>query len=247
LSITTTVHETGSASVERTRGTPQGGVISPILANLFLHYAFDLWMSREFPTVPFCRYADDGLLHCRSRRQAEYVLARVRARLRECRLEIHPDKTKIIYCKDINRTGSFENVSFEFLGFEFRPRRAFDKYGRRYVNFSPAVGRSSLKAMHREMRSWHLQLKNSKSLDDLSHMFNPVIRGWMAYYGRFYPSAMSPIWRALNAWLTRWVMRKWKRFARRKRRAFRHLGRLAQVNRRLFVHWEKGVIPAAAG
>lgn len=239
------MQESDGSLVARTRGTPQGGVISPLLANLFLHYAFDVWVSRALPRVPFCRYADDGLLHCRTQRQAEYVLKRVAARFRKCGLEIHPDKTKIVYCKDVNRTGSFENVSFEFLGFEFRPRKAFDKYGRRYVNFSPAVSRNSLKAMHRAMRSWHIQLKNGKSLADLSHMFNPVIRGWMTYYCKFYASAMYPIWRALNWWLTKWIMRKWKRFARRQRRARCHLGRLARANRRLFVHWEKGIIPVA--
>lgn len=242
--LTAPMREVGGDLVERVRGTPQGGVVSPLLANLFLHYAFDAWMSRALPHVPFCRYADDGLLHCRSRRQAEYVLWKVAARFRDCGLEVHPDKTKIIYCKDVNRTDSYENVRFEFLGFEFRPRKAFDKYGRRYVNFSPAVSRSSLKAMHRKMRSWHLQLKNGKSLADLSRIFNPILRGWMTYYCKFYASAMYPIWRALNLWLSKWIMRKWKRFARHKRRARHHVGRLAQANRHLFVHWEKGVFPA---
>lgn len=242
--LTAPLREADGDLYERTRGTPQGGVVSPLLANLFLHYAFDVWVSRVMPLVPFCRYADDGLLHCKSLRQAKFVLKWVAARFRECGLEIHPDKTKIVYCQDVNRTGSYENVRFEFLGFEFRPRKTVDKYGRRYVNFSPAVSRSSLKAMHRKMRSWHIQLKNGKSLADLSHMFNPVLRGWMTYYGKFYASAMYPIWRALNLWLTKWIMRKWKRFARHKRRARHHLGRLARANQRLFVHWEKGIIPA---
>jgi RNA-directed DNA polymerase len=242
--LTAPLREADGDLCERTRGTPQGGVVSPLLANLFLHYAFDVWVSRVMPHVPFCRYADDGLLHCKSQRQAEFVLERVAARFRECGLEIHPDKTKIVYCQDVNRTGSYEIVRFEFLGFDFRPRKAVDKYGRIYVNFSPAVSRSSLKAMHRKMRSWHIQLKNGKSLTDLSHMFNPVLRGWMTYYGKFYASAMYLIWQALNLWLTKWIMRKWKRFARHKRRARHHLGRLARANPRLFVHWEKGIIPA---
>ncbi len=230
--------------VERQRGTPQGGVVSPLLANLFLHYAFDVWVSRSMPRVPFCRYADDGLLHCRSLKQAELVLKRISQRFMECGLEIHPEKTKIVYCKDINRTDNQENVSFEFLGFDFRPRKSADKYGRVYVNFLPAVSKRSLKAMHRTMRSWHLQLKNGKSLLDLSNMFNPVLRGWMTYYSRYYASALFPVWRALNLWLTKWVRRKWKRFAWRKRRARTHLGHLARANPRLFVHWEKGVLPS---
>lgn len=230
--------------VERQRGTPQGGVVSPLLANLFLHYAFDVWVSRSMPRVPFCRYADDGLLHCRSLRQAESVLKRISQRFMECGLEIHPGKTKIVYCKDNNRTGNYENVAFEFLGFEFRPRKSADKYGRIYVNFLPAVSRSSLKAMRRKMRSWHLHLKNGKSLEDLSNMFNPAIRGWMTYYGRYYASALSPVWKAMNYWLTRWVRRKWKRFAWHKRRAGYYLGHLARTNPRLFAHWEKGLLPS---
>ena len=130
--------------VERTRGTPQGGVVSPCLANLFLHYAFDAWMGREMPEVPFCRYADDGLLHCQTQKQAEFVLKRITARFKECGLEIHPDKTKVVYCKDVNRQGDFDRVAFDFLGFSFRPRKAQDKYGRRYVNFLPAVSRTAL-------------------------------------------------------------------------------------------------------
>lgn len=230
--------------VERKRGTPQGGVVSPLLANLFLHYAFDMWMTRTMPRVPFCRYADDGLLHCRTQKQAEFVLERLEQRLVECSLEIHPDKTSIVYCRDVNRTGSHGKVTFEFLGFEFRPRKAVDKYARRYVNFLPAAGKSSLKAMRRKMRSWHLQLKPDMSLAELSKAFNPVILGWLAYYGRFYASGMYPIWRSLNMWLTRWVMHKWKRFAKKKRRAAHFLGRLARSNPRLFAHWERGLLPA---
>ena len=226
--------------VESDCGTPQGGVVSPVLANLFLHYAFDTWAGRMLPGVPFCRYADDGLLHCKSRKQAVYVLGAISRRFQECGLEIHPTKSKIAYCKDVNRTGSYENVSFEFLGYDFRPRRAKDKYGRLYVNFLPAVSRSSLKAMHHEMRSWELQLKNDKTLVDLAKMFNPVLRGWMAYYGKFYSSAMAPIWQSMNLRLAKWVMRKWKRFARHKRRARRHVGRLARTQPHLFVHWELG-------
>jgi RNA-directed DNA polymerase len=230
--------------VERERGTPQGGVVSPLLANLFLHYAFDVWASRSMPRVPFCRYADDGLLHCRTQRQAEYVLKRITQRFKECGLEIHPQKSKIVYCKDINRIGNYENVSFEFLGFDFRPRKSADKYGRIYLNFLPAVSKNSVKAMHLQMRSWHIQLKNGKSLVDLSRMFNPVLRGWMTYYGRYYASAMYPVWKALNLWLIRWVRRKWKRFARHKRRARNYLGLLARGNPRLFIHWEKGALPS---
>ncbi|MCA3087924.1 MAG: group II intron reverse transcriptase/maturase [Rhodocyclaceae bacterium] len=231
--------------LERTCGTPQGGVVSPCLANLFLHYAFDMWMVREMPNVPFCRYADDGLLHCRTLKQAEYALSRIAARLKECGLEIHPEKSKIVYCKDVNRKGDFEEISFDFLGFTFRPRKAQDMYGRRYVNFSPAISRSAMKEIYREMRSWHLQLRSDKELCELSARFNPVITGWWNYYGRFYGTAMKPIWRQINLWLTRWIRQKHKRFRKHKMRASQYLGKLARANPKYFVHWQKGYLPTA--
>jgi RNA-directed DNA polymerase len=231
--------------VERTCGTPQGGVVSPCLANLFLHYAFDVWMVREMPNVPFCRYADDGLLHCRTQKQAEYALSRISARFKECGLEIHPEKSKIVYCKDVNRNCDFQNISFDFLGFTFRPRKSQDKYGRRYVNFSPAISRSALKEIFREMRSWHLQLRSDKELSELSVRFNPVISGWWQYYGRFYGTAMKPISRQINLWLTRWIRHKHKRFRKHQTQASQYLGRLARANPGYFVHWTRGYFPSA--
>ena len=148
----------------RDKGTPQGGVVSPILANLFLHYAFDLWVTRHLPGIRFARYADDAVLHCKSRRQAKYVLDRIRERFQACNLELHPGKTRIVYCKDINRTEANPDIQFTFLGYTFRPRKAVDKYGRVYVNFSPAVSRDALKAMRQTIRGWRVQLKNDKSV-----------------------------------------------------------------------------------
>jgi len=231
--------------VMRDKGTPQGGVVSPILANLFLHYVFDAWVRREVPTILFCRNADDGLLHCRSQRQAEYVLKRIEQRFRDCGLVIHPDKSGIIYCKDKNRAKEFERISFDFLGFTFRPRRCVNKQGVVHPNFLPAISRTSRKAIHQEMRSWHIQIKNDKSLLDLSNMFNAVLRGWLNYYGRFYSSAMRSIWRHFNRYLAQWVRRKYKRFARHKRRAYEYINRLAQANSHLFVHWKLGIFPGS--
>src|SRR5271166_6659737 len=152
------------------------GVVSPILANLFLHYAFDLWVTRHLPGVRFARYADDAVLHCKSRRQAEYVLERIRERFQACNLELHPGKTRIVYCKDINRTEENPDIQFTFLGYMFRPRKAVDKYGRVYVNFSPAVSTDALKAMRQTIRGWRIQLNNDKSLADLSAMLGPILR-----------------------------------------------------------------------
>jgi RNA-directed DNA polymerase len=223
--------------LERDKGTPQGGVVSPILANLFLHYAFDRWVTLHLPGVRFARYADDAVLHCKSKRQAEYVLDRIRERFQACKLELHPAKTRIVYCKDINRTGDHPDIQFTFLGYTFRPRKVVDKYGRVYANFTPAVSRDALKVMRQTIRGWHLQLKSDKSLADLSAMFAPILKGWQQYYGRFHGSALKPVWRNINMFLTRWLMRKHKKLAGRKTRAAQVLRRLAQGQPGAFVHW----------
>lgn len=229
----------------RVRGTPQGGVVSPLLANLFLHYAFDVWVERTLSSVRFCRYADDAVIHCKSQAQAQFVLRRIDERFRECGLELHPNKTRIVYCKDINRQQDHPEIEFTFLGYTFRPRKALDKYGRVYVNFSPAVSGVACKSMRQTIRGWHLQLKCDKELADLSTMFDPILKGWHQYYGRFYGSAMSTIWKHVNAYLVRWLMRKYKRLARHELRARRALGRLAQQFPRAFVHWRLGYAPMA--
>jgi RNA-directed DNA polymerase len=231
--------------VARERGTPQGGVVSPLLANLFLHYALDAWMRREMRSVRFCRYADDAVIHCKSEVQAQLVLKKLGKRLGECGLELHPEKTRIVYCQDINRQGKYPTIQFTFLGYTFRPRKAVDKYGRVYVNFSPGVSREAWTAMRQTVRGWHLQLMCDKALSDLSNMFGPVLRGWSNYYGRFYPTAMKPLWRHVNDYLVRWMQRKYKRLARGVIRAARALGRVAERTPKAFVHWEKGFIPAA--
>jgi RNA-directed DNA polymerase len=168
------LQQADGTTVARTRGTPQGGVVSPLLANLFLHYAFDAWMVREFPATPFCRYADDGLVHCRSKRQADHLWSRLEGRFRECGLELHPMKTKVIYCKDALRKGQFENTSFDFLGYTFRPRLSYSKKRDvHFVNFSPAVSKAAQKAMRDEVWAWKLRMRADKSLEDLAAMFNP--------------------------------------------------------------------------
>ena len=229
--------------VPRDRGTPQGGVISPLLANLFLHYVLDAWMRRELRSVEFCRYADDGVVHCKSEAQARFVLQELGRRLQECGLELHPEKTRIVYCADVNRRATYPVIQFTFLGYTFRPRKAVDKYGRVYVNFSPAVSRAALTAMRQRVRSWHLQLKSDKDLEDLSRMFNRILQGWKNYYGRFYPSALKPLWRSVNDYLVRWLRRKYKRLKIGVTRAARALGRLAAASPHAFVHWQLGYLP----
>ena len=185
--------------IERHRGTPQGGVVSPILANLFLHYAFDLWMQREHPDLPWCRYADDGLVHCRSELEAEALKATLQARLVECQLELHPTKTKIVYCRDSNRNGVYPNVMFDFLGYCFRPRKAENKRsGKLFCSFAPAVSPSALKSMRETIRDLEIRRRTDVSMGDIARKINPLLRGWIEYYGRYTPSAITPMLRYVN-------------------------------------------------
>jgi RNA-directed DNA polymerase len=230
---------------ERTKGTPQGGVISPVLANLFLHYAFDKWMDREYPDKPFARYADDAVVHCRSKEDAEGLRKSLEKRLAECKLELHPTKTRIIYCKDDNRGGNYPENTFDFLGYTFRPRGARSSYGAFFISYIPAVSSKAKKAMQQEIHDWRLQLKSGTELEDLSRMYNPKIRGWANYYGRFCKSEMHPVYQHLNRALVRWAMRKYKKLKTHKGRAYNWLGRIARQEPKLFVHWQLGILPGA--
>jgi group II intron reverse transcriptase/maturase len=228
--------------VERTRGTPQGGVISPILANLFLHYAFDLWMARAYPDLPWCRYADDGLVHCRTEHEAEAVKAALQDRLAECRLELHPTKTKIVYCKDGRRQGEHANVTFDFLGFAFRPRLVKNpRNGQLFCGFNPAVSPSALKAMRSTIRDLNLRRRTHVSMADIAQVLNPLLRGWIGYYGRYTPSALRRLFQHVNKTLLGWLRRKFKRFKQHKTQAGRFLEKLARDSADLFVHWRLGV------
>lgn len=230
--------------VQRDKGTPQGAVISPLLANLFLHYVLDEWLRRNYPDIPFERYADDGVVHCKTEEEAKELLARMKQRLEDCGLELHPQKTKIVYCKDDDRRKDYPNTKFDFLGFTFRCRRSKNRWGKYFVNFCPAVSNSAKKAMRQKMRTWKVHLRSDKSLEDLSHMFNPILRGWMNYYGRYYKSEVYCVFRHFNRSLTRWASRKNKRHRRHNRRAEYWIGRIARKETRLFYHWQLGLKPA---
>ena len=229
--------------VTRDRGTPQGSAISPLLANLFLHYAFDAWMAREFPAISFERYCDDAVVHCTSEQQARQVRDAIADRLAQLGLEVHPDKTRIVYCKDADRRGEHANTSFTFLGYTFRPRLAKNRWGKHFVSFLPAVSIDAVKAMSQEVRSWHLARRSDKALDDLARMFNSIVQGWINYYGRFYKSELLYFLRRLNRHLARWACRKFKRLRRRERRAMAWLAEVARRTPGLFAHWRFGARP----
>jgi len=230
--------------IARDKGTPQGGVISPLLANLFLHYAFDAWMRRIYPGVQFERYADDIVVHCQSEKQVREIHQNVADRLRNCGLELHPEKTKVVYCKDANRRGNYDTISFDFLGYQFRPRISRTRWGRYFVNFTPAISPKSIKRIFEVMRGWQFSRWTSSKLEDLATMINLYVKGWINYYGKFCPSEMNSVMFHLNRKLVSWAMRKYKRFRFRARKATYWLGKIAHRDPALFVHWRHGIKPS---
>jgi group II intron reverse transcriptase/maturase len=221
----------------RDRGTPQGSAVSPVLANLFLHYAFDAWMAREFPTVTFERYVDDAVVHCVSEAQARKVLAAIAERMEQVGLRLHPDKTRIVYCQDGRRRASYEHTEFTFLGFAFRQRRSRSKDGKQFNSFNPAISKPALKKISAEVRSWRLHNRIGQDFVDVARDINPVVRGWMNYYGAFNRSAMYPLLQRINAYLMRWIRNKYKRL-RAKKKAFRCWRGIVQRFPRMFAHWQ---------
>jgi RNA-directed DNA polymerase len=222
---------------ERDRGTPQGSAVSPVLANLFLHYAFDTWMAREFPTVRFERYVDDAVVHCVSEGQARKVLAALQDRMREVGLVLHPDKTKIVYCRDGTRRGGYDVTSFDFLGFTFRARAARNKNGVNFTSFLPAISKDALRRISEQVRRWRLHRRTGQEFTDLAREINPVVRGWIQYYGAFYQSALYRPLLRINAYLLRWIRKKYKRL-RPFTKALACWQGITKRYPRMFAHWQ---------
>lgn len=221
--------------VQRDRGTPQGSAVSPVLANLFLHYALDAWMAREFPTIEFERYVDDAVVHCADERQARMLREAITDRLASVGLQVHPDKTRIVYCKDGTRRGSYEQTAFTFLGFTFRARAARAR-GQTFTGFLPAISKDALGKISAQVRSWRLHLRTGRQLADLARTINPIVRGWMQYYGAFYRSALYPLLQRINAYLVRWLRKKYRRL-RGFRKARACWQRITTHQPLLFAHW----------
>lgn len=229
--------------LERTLGTPQGGVISPLLANLFLHYAFDDWMRRNHGHIPFERYADDIVVHCKTEAQAKIIMEKIRSRLSECGLECHPEKTKLVYCKDDLRTKDYPMTSFTFLGYAFQPRHTRSRQGKFFVGFTPAISPKAAKRIRSELRELKLHKRSDASLSDIALAVNPKVNGWIAYFGRFGRSVLKDALKPLNLILMKWATRKFKRLKRRPQRARRWFLVIYRNLRILFAHWKFGVMP----
>ena len=233
--------------VARTKGTPQGGVISPVLSNLFLHYVFDVWMTKNHPKKLWCRYADDAVVHCKTEEDARHLLADLKARFESCHLELHPEKTKIVYCQDVNRKEIHPNTMFTFLGYEFRRRAVRAKETNNlFMGFTPAVSKESQNAMRAKIREAKLSSKTEISLEEIASRFNPILRGWLEYYGKYTPSALYPVLRHFNLTLVRWAGRKYKRLRGGKTRASILLQTIMKQKPNLFAHWKLGMTGAFA-
>ena len=227
------------------KGTPQGGVISPLLANLFLHYALDRWMVRNCPYIPFERYADDVICHCKSEAQAQWLLGSIARRMSECKLELNQQKTHIVYCKDGCRKREYPRVKFDFLGFTFQPRIVKARNGNIFVGFTPAISNKAAKAMRDEIRRWRVHVRSDRSLADISRLYNPVIRGWVNYYGRYFRSKLYEALHPLHVILMKWAMRKYKKLKGRRRRASRWIFGVRKRSPHLFAHWQFAGKPVA--
>jgi RNA-directed DNA polymerase len=229
----------------RTKGTAPGGVVSPFLMNLVLPYGFDRWRQRQYPPYPFERYADEGRAPCQTAAQARALKAALVARFAQCDLALPPAQTRSVYGQDDDRLGEDEHTTFDFLGYTFRARRSKNRWGKYFINFSPAVRNSAGKARRQTTRSWGLQERSDKAFADVSRMFTPLLRGWVNSYGRFYKSALLPTLRHVDRVLLRWALRKYQRLHRHKRRAEPWLGRIARKEPQLLTHWQRGIRPAA--
>jgi len=237
------VQQQDGTIIERTKGTPQGAVASPLLANLFLHYCMDEWLRINYPNCPFERYADDSVIHCHSEAQAVELREALRKRLEACGLEMHPDKTKIVYCKDADRTKNYPNKSFDFLGYTFRSRKSKSKVGKYFTGFLPAISDKAKKAIREKIREWKLPGRSGSTPSRLAEEINPVLNGWINYYGRFYKSELLELLGYLNLILKKWARQKYKKLHSHKVKASNWLGKLAKRDPNLFAHWRIGVRP----
>jgi len=226
--------------VARTKGVPQGSVIGPVLANLYLHYCMDKWLSKEYPNCPFERYADDAIVHCSTEQEGLKVMKALEERLGQCGLEMHPLKTKLVYCKDSNRRMSYPNVTFDFLGYTFKPRQAQNGIRKEtFTNWLPAVSNKAMKSMNEKMHGWSVLEMTGATIQDIALKINPVLRGWINYYGKFYKTKLKTFMHIVNVKLANWARRKYKRLRTSEMKGIRWLHGISVRRPGLFAHWSQ--------
>ncbi|WP_264686936.1 MULTISPECIES: group II intron reverse transcriptase/maturase [unclassified Wolbachia] len=235
------IQQTDGSKVIRDKGVPQGGSISPIISNIFMHHVFDEWMRQKCPTIPFERYVDDAIVHCKTQKQAEFMKIAIEERLAEHKLKLHPEKTQIVYCKDDNRKSEFPTQSFDFLGYTYRPRLAKSKIGKHFVSFLPAISNKAKKNITTTIRSWKILRNTHKTLEEISKIVNPIVRGWYQYYGRFYRKEIYKPLRNIERHLEKWVRRKYKKLRTHGRLARQLLGKMRKEGPETFYHWILGL------
>lgn len=235
------IQQADGSKVVRDKGVPQGGSVSPIISNIFMHHVFDIWMKKNYPTVPFERYVDDAIVHCRTKRQAEFMKVMIEERLAKCKLRLHPEKTQIVYCKDGNRRDEFPTQNFDFLGYTFRARGAKNKKGDCYVSFLPAISNKAKKKIKKTIKSWRIHRITWTTLEEISKKIDPIVRGWFQYYGRFYKSEMYTSLRNIERYLIRWVRTKYKKLRDHGRLAKQFLGKVRKRSPNIFYHWTLGL------
>lgn len=235
------IQQADGSKVVRDKGVPQGGSVSPIISNIFVHHVFDIWMKKNYPTVPFERYVDDAIVHCRTKRQAEFMKVMIEERLAKCKLRLHPEKTQIVYCKDGDRRDEFPTQNFDFLGYTFRARGAKNKKGNCYVSFLPAISNKAKKKIKKTIKSWRIHRITWTTLEEISKKIDPIVRGWFQYYGRFYKSEMYTSLRNIERYLIRWVRTKYKKLRDHGRLAKQFLGKVRKRSPNIFYHWTLGL------
>jgi hypothetical protein len=229
----------GELLAKQGKGTPQGGVISPLLANLFLHYGFDKWLEQTDNTVNFTRYADDVIVHCKSKAHAEQLLRAIGQRMDDIGLELHPVKTKIVYCRDYRRHEKYPEINFDFLGYSFQPTTTMSKKnGGLFLCFYCAISISSRKRIADKLGELKVEKLSFKSIVGVAQFLNPMIRGWINYYGKFRISMLHKVFRLLNKRLVIWVRKLYKRYKTSLKRGFQWLKTVQVQYTTLFFHWQ---------
>lgn len=228
---------------KRTKGTPQGGVISPLLANLYLHYCFDKWMQIHHPSITFERYADDVVVHCNSRKEAELLLSKIDKRMNACKLTLHPEKTKVVYCKQNNRMANYKQITFDFLGFRFQPRRIKDRNGLYKLSYGPAISNKAKKHIVRTINDLRFHRWTSTDIEEIAMRLRSKLLGWITYFGKYRKWSMYVVFRSLNDRLVKWLMNRYKKYRGKVKEARLKMKQIAQQYPNLFVHWKYGFIP----